>query len=83
VSGATINLLYFARIAELTGTRGEAWPHDADLTGDTLLAALLARYPALTQATRLKLAVNQVHTKTSVSIQPGDEVALFEPVTGG
>jgi molybdopterin synthase sulfur carrier subunit len=83
VSGATINLLYFARIAELTGTRAESWPHDADLTGEILLAALVDRYPALSRATRLKLAVNQVHAKVSAPIQPGDEVAIFEPVTGG
>jgi molybdopterin synthase sulfur carrier subunit len=83
VSGRTINLLYFARIAELTGRRAEPWPLDAAITGEILLASLVERYPALSQATRLKLAVNQVHAKASAAIEPGDEVAIFEPVTGG
>jgi molybdopterin synthase sulfur carrier subunit len=83
VSGETINLLYFARIAELTGRRAEPWLHDSAMTGEILLAGLLERYPALSQATRLKLAVNQVHAKASAPIAPGDEVAIFEPVTGG
>lgn len=83
MSGKTIELLYFARIAELVGQRGESWPLAQAITGDALLTALVARHPALAQARRLKLAVNQVHAKPSIIIQPGDEVAIFEPVTGG
>ena len=29
----TIDLLYFARVAELVGKRAEAWPLAADTTG--------------------------------------------------
>ena len=40
MSGATIDLLYFARVAELVGKRGgEAWPLDDESTGAQLLAA--------------------------------------------
>ena len=83
MSGATINLLYFARIAELVGKRGEAWPLAEPSTGAQLLDALQARYPQLEPAARLKLAINQTHSKPSAPIRPGDEVAIFEPVTGG
>jgi molybdopterin synthase sulfur carrier subunit len=83
VSGKTIDLLYFARIAEFTGRRTESWPLASATTGAALLAELCLRYPALAGAQRLKLSVNQVHAKSSATIQPGDEVALFEPVTGG
>jgi molybdopterin synthase sulfur carrier subunit len=83
VSGKTIDLLYFARIAEFTGRRSESWPLVDSTTGAALLAELTERYPALAGASRLKLSVNQVHAKTSATILPGDEVALFEPVTGG
>jgi len=31
----------------------------------------------------LKLAVNQYHVAPDTLISPGDEVAVFEPVTGG
>jgi molybdopterin synthase sulfur carrier subunit len=76
--------LYFARVAELTGRRAEAWtlPDDA-ITGGALLDSLEQRYPQLAPATRLKLAVNQTHAKATVTIRAGDEVAIFEPVTGG
>lgn len=83
MNGATINLLYFARIAELTGKRGETWPLSVPVTGEQLLDALQAHYPPLAPAARLKLAVNQTHVKNKVLIQAGDEVAVFEPVTGG
>ena len=78
-----IELLYFARVAELTGRRQEAWPLAQAQRGSELLAELQARYPALEPASRLKLAVNQFHARADVLIQPGDEVAVFEPVTGG
>ncbi|MFX9038742.1 MoaD/ThiS family protein [Acinetobacter baumannii] len=31
----------------------------------------------------MRAAVNQVHAKHDRSIAPGDEIALFPPVTGG
>jgi len=80
---AQIEILYFARVAELTGKRGEAWPLDAPTDGGELLAALEKRYPDLAPAARLKLAVNQRHVSPSVRLAAGDEVAVFEPVTGG
>lgn len=79
-----IQLLYFARVAEMTGRRAEAWPlPDDSVTGLALLASLEQRYPQLAPAARLKLAVNQTHVKATVTIKAGDEVAVFEPVTGG
>lgn len=83
MNGATINLLYFARVAELVGKRTESWPLAGESTGAQLLAALGARYPQLEPAGRLKLAINQTHSKPTAAIRPGDEVAVFEPVTGG
>nr|WP_220805621.1 MoaD/ThiS family protein [Achromobacter sp. UMC46] len=75
--------MYFARVAELVGKRGESWPLDGESTGTQLLAALGERYPQLAPAGRLKLAINQTHSKPTAPIRPGDEVAVFEPVTGG
>lgn len=83
MSGATLELLYFARLAELLEKRGERWPVAGALTGRELLAALRERYPALPPDTRLKLAVNQTHVSHNERIEPGDEVGVFEPVTGG
>lgn len=83
MNGTPIKVLYFAQVAELTGTRQELWPIDGPLTGADWLAQLAARYPQLTPVQRLKLAVNQYHVSPETLIQPGDEVAVFEPVTGG
>lgn len=83
MSGATVNLLYFARVAELIGKRSEAWPLAGAVSGAQLLAQLRERYPQLAPAARLRLAVNQEHASPTAPVNPGDEVAIFEPVTGG
>jgi len=82
--GPAVHLLYFARVAELTGRREESWPAPAEpITGAAFLEQLQQRYPLLAPASRLRLAVNQTHAKHTALIRAGDEVAVFEPVTGG
>lgn len=78
-----VNMVYFARVAELVGKRSERLPFELPTTGQELLAALVQRYPQLDPNARLQLAVNQQHAQPSVVIHAGDEVAVFEPVTGG
>jgi len=80
---AAIKVLYFARVAEQLGRREEAWPLSAPMTCAQWRDALLARYPQLADGKRLKIAVNQQYARDEVVIAPGDEVAVFEPVTGG
>ncbi|WP_246129786.1 MoaD/ThiS family protein [Verticiella sediminum] len=79
----SIALVYFARIAEITGRRGEALDCPQPLTGAELLRQLAGRYPEMGALARLELAVNQEHAGLDATIHPGDEVAVFEPVTGG
>lgn len=83
MNGTAINVLYFAHVAELTGKRLETWPLEGPISGADWLSHLQARYPQLAPTQRLKLAINQFHVKPSAIIHPGDEVAVFEPVTGG
>lgn len=78
-----IKVLYFAQVAEHMGCREESQELDAPISVTQWLATLETRCPALAPTTRLKLAINQQHTNHSATIQPGDEVAVFEPVTGG
>jgi molybdopterin synthase sulfur carrier subunit len=78
-----INVLYFAQVAEHMGCRQETLALDEPVPAAQWLAALEARCPALAPTARLKLAINQHHSNHSAIIQPGDEVAVFEPVTGG
>lgn len=80
---ATITVFYFAQVAELTGQRQEVCPLETPVKGSDWLVRLEARYPQLAPANRLKLAINQYHVPHDTLIQPGDEVAVFEPVTGG
>ncbi|NLY28397.1 MAG: MoaD/ThiS family protein [Alcaligenaceae bacterium] len=80
---AVITVLYFAHVAELTGTRQESWPLDAPISAAQWLEQVQARYPALGSVQRLKIAINQYHANHTAEIRPGDEVAVFEPVTGG
>lgn len=82
-NGATINVLYFAHVAELTRVRQEAWPLPESTRAADWLEQLQARYPQLAPVARLKVAINQYHVGHDSMIQPGDEVAVFEPVTGG
>ena len=83
VHGNAIKVLYFAQIAELVGLREEDWALPAATTVAQWLPELESRYPQLAPMARLQLAVNQTHATPGTPIQPGDEVAVFEPVTGG
>lgn len=83
MSGATIKVLYFAQVAEHLGTRQETLALDAPIQAGIWLDALTKRCPSLGAADRLKLAINQEHAGHEALIKPGDEVAVFEPVTGG
>jgi molybdopterin synthase sulfur carrier subunit len=80
---ATIEVLYFARIAEDLGMRRETQPLAGPVRADAWLADLLRRHPALGPGDGLKIAINQEYANRTSLIHPGDEVALFEPVTGG
>ena len=82
-TGTTIDVLYFAQVAEHMGLRRETQPLDTPIQASAWLDALTARCPALGPAARLKIAINQEHARHTATIRPGDEVAVFEPVTGG
>jgi molybdopterin converting factor subunit 1 len=54
------------------------------VTVATLLAAIAAQYPALHEALPSALvAVNQAFAFKDTAVQPGDEIAIFPPVSGG
>jgi molybdopterin synthase catalytic subunit len=58
--------------------------HSATVNVKALLAAVAAAYPALGPALKTSLvAVNKAFAFAETAIQPGDEIALFPPVSGG
>ena len=78
-----MRVLLFAGLAEALGRRelelpdGSAPPSVADLE-----AGLRAAHPALA-GRRFRVAVNRRYAPQDVRVQPGDEVALIPPVSGG
>ena len=84
----TINILYFARLAEALGLKHEALELPANCkTVSHLMQLLQSRGEPFNSAfdgeTRVLVAINQQMSEADVAINPGDEVAFFPPVTGG
>lgn len=83
----SVTLLYFAWVRERIGVGTETVDLEAPETLDALLGRLAARSAghaaALAEPKRLRGAVNQDFVGWDAVVQPGDEVALFPPVTGG
>ncbi len=88
MSGATVTLLYFARLRESLGLAREelALPAGVD-TLQALRVHLAARggawAEAMAPARKLRAAVNQTLALDDTALKAGDEVAFFPPVTGG
>ena len=83
-----MKLLYFAWLRRKTGIAEEEVTPPAEVaTVGQLLAWLRTRGPgyadALADLEVVHVAVNQAHAKADDPVAPGDEVALFPPVTGG
>lgn len=82
-----MKILYFAWVRERMG-RGEETvepPVTVSTVGD-LLAWLKARNSVSAEALaspQIRVAVNQAFAQTSHRVKPGDEIAIFPPVTGG
>ena len=84
----TLSLVYLARLREAFGAaseRIEAPPHVN--TVGALRAFLAARGGAfateLASGRSVRVAVNHDLANADTPIRPGDEVAIFPPVTGG
>ena len=83
-----MKLLYFAWLKNKTGvTEEEVVPPAEVATVQDLLDWLKGRGPgyaeALSDLDAVRVAVNQDYARPGDPVAPGDEVALFPPVTGG
>lgn len=81
--GTTVRVLYFAQIAETIGKHTEDLPLNRAVPANIWLQDLLLIYPDIKKLKQINIALNQEHINLDQIIQPGDEVAVFEPVTGG
>jgi molybdopterin synthase sulfur carrier subunit len=83
-----LKILYFAWLRTKIGIAEE----QVDLPADVADVAALLRWlqsrgagfaEALKDLSVVRVAVNQDYVKIDHRLRPGDEVALFPPVTGG
>ncbi|MBS4046299.1 MAG: molybdopterin converting factor subunit 1 [Alphaproteobacteria bacterium] len=83
-----MRVLYFALLRERIGMAEEEISPPAEVrTVADLVIWLRGRSEqhdaALANPTMVRVAVNQDYAQPSDAVRPGDEIALFPPVTGG
>ena len=81
-----VEIRYFASIREAVGIAAESVETSADTLAalrDELIATDAQHAQALARGRALRMALNQVMCRESVSLLDGAEVAFFPPVTGG
>ncbi len=79
-----VTILFFARVAEITGCKDQQLELPAGATAGQALAAVAEEHPALgAPGFAPLLAVNREHATSSQVLSPGDELAIFPPVSGG
>ena len=83
-----MKVLYFAWLKAKTGLSEQQVEPPAEVTTVGALLDWLAQQgpghaEALSDREVIKVAVNQEYARPQDPVKPGDEVALFPPVTGG
>lgn len=79
-----IKARFFASAREAVGQRELDVEVPEGMTAGDLLLRLIADYPRLAgHAGTLRLAVNEAYADPTERLNPGDEVALIPPVSGG
>lgn len=77
-----VEVKYFARFREITGTESETVSTAAsDISG--LLADIFRIHPALTGEQNMLIALNESFADGGASISDGDRIAVLPPVSGG
>lgn len=83
---STITIQFFARLREMAGTNTLQLDIPKEGFSVASLLTTLKNHPNVGEsvsAMTVLTAVNQTMARAEDRIMPGDEVALFPPVTGG
>ncbi|MDG2087949.1 MAG: molybdopterin converting factor subunit 1 [Arenicellaceae bacterium] len=79
----SIKILYFGRLADVVGLRqAELDLADGDALLETVRQQIVSTHPALDDPT-IRIAVNHTLANDNLTINDGDELAFFPPVSGG
>jgi molybdopterin synthase catalytic subunit/molybdopterin synthase sulfur carrier subunit len=79
-----MTLLYFAQVRRITALAAESLGGEKPLTSDELWQYVLQRHPDLAPLRpAIRLARNGEFASPITIFQPGDEIALIPPVSGG
>ncbi|HBE81864.1 MAG: molybdopterin converting factor subunit 1 [Blastocatellia bacterium] len=78
----TVRVLFFGAAADSAGIREAEVEVAKGLTAGELVESLKAKHPGLA-GQKLLIAVDQEYVAASTPLEPGSEVAIFTPVSGG
>ncbi len=79
-----LSIRLFSSLKDRAGKQRISLPLPTATRVDAMLEQLAARYPELADALPSTLvAVNRAYADRDTPVNPGDEVALFPPVSGG
>lgn len=79
----TINVLAFGIAKEILGGNSVSVVLEDGTSADALKHQLEVQYPGLKKLSTVMIAVNNSYAAAGMIIQPGDEVAIIPPVSGG
>lgn len=80
----TVTVRLFARLSDIAGARETEIEIGEGLTAADAFAALARAYPEMEALTdTVRFAVNAEYVPSSHRLEPGDELALIPPVSGG
>ena len=79
-----MRVLYFAQAATAAGTSSEDWEKFPGGSASDVWNEAISRHPSLAALKNSsRLARNATHTAENETFEPGDEVAILPPVSGG
>lgn len=79
-----VNLLFFASLVDVVGSRRLPMEVSEGATVDDILSHLESEHPGLARYRPILLtAVNEEYVERTHAVSAGDEVAIFPPVSGG
>lgn len=82
MTNSRTRILFFGAAADAAGTREVEVEVAEGFTAGELVESLKAKHPGLA-GQKLLFAVDQEYVAASTPLEPGCEVAIFTPVSGG